>query len=593
MSEQKVTRRLAAILAADMVGYSRLVGQDEEGTLARLKAVREDLIDPNIASHGGRIVKTMGDGILVEFASVVDAVRSAVEVQLAMAAREAEQSEDRRIAFRIGVNLGDIVIDGDDILGDGVNLAARLEGLAEPGGICVSGDVYRQVHGKLDLAFEDLGEKEMKNIQRPVHVYRVRLDTADTAAEKATTSEGAALELPDKPSIAVLPFENMSGDSEQEYFADGIVEEIITALSRIDWLFVIARNSSFTYKGRAVDIRQVARELGVRYVLEGSVRKAARRVRITGQLIDATTGAHIWADRFDGDLEDIFDLQDRITETVIGAIEPRLRKAETERSRRKRPENLDAYDFYLRALPHLNVFRPDDNAEALAFLEKAIALDPGFAPALACAAWCYEQRLVHDWPTALPTDAETAVKLARAALALNSDDASAVAVAGFVLAMVGRDYDAGLTAAQRALDLNPNSTSVSWAAGWTNIFAGNSENVLPVFERARRLSPADPQAYFLLNGIAMIHLLAGRFAEAAEFANKSVSLYADGDVVYWILAPALGYLGRAAEAAKAVSKLQSLTPGATVSGFREQLPFRDEAQLEILLEGFRKAGLPE
>src|SRR6266436_5546060 len=327
LATERVERRLAAILAADVAGYSRLMGADEEGTLARLKAHRRELIDPNIAEHHGRIVKTTGDGMLVEFGSVVDAVRCAVAVQQAMAERNAAEPHDRRIELRVGINLGDVIFDGDDLFGDGVNIAARLEGLAEPGGICISEDAFRQVWGKIEAEFGDIGEHSLKNIARPLRVYRVR-DAG--AAEKSLSAP--ALSLPDKPSIAVLPFQNMSGDAEQEYFADGMVEEIITALSRIRWLFVIARNSSFTYKGQAVDVKQVGRELGVRYVLEGSVRKAAGRVRITAQLIDALSGSHLWADRFDGSLEDVFDLQDKVAVSVGGVIEPALQSAEMRRS---------------------------------------------------------------------------------------------------------------------------------------------------------------------------------------------------------------------------------------------------------------------
>jgi adenylate cyclase len=589
MAEERIPRRLVAILAADVVGYSRLTGADEEGTIARLKALRDELIDPNIARHGGRIVKTMGDGVLVEFPSVVDAVRSAVEVQQAMAERNADVPEDQCMEFRVGVNLGDIVVQGDDILGDGVNVAARLEGLAEPGGIRISDDAYRQIRDKLDVTFADAGAHELKNIARPIQVWR----WVGAGSTIPTASEVPALELPDKPSIAVLPFENMSGDPEQEYFADGMVEEIITALSRLKWLFVIARNSSFTYKGRSVDIRQVASELGVRYVLEGSVRKAGNKVRITGQLIDAATGVHLWADRFDGDMEDIFDLQDEITTSVVGAIEPRLRLAEVERSRRKQTKNLDAYDLYLRAFPHVEAVTIDDNIEALALLEKAIAIDPNFAPAMAYAAWCYEQRVVRGWSTAEESDIEKGVKLARAAIAADGEDATAVGTAGFVLLMLGREFDAGLAALQRALDLSPNSALLSMLFGWANIFAGDVDVALASYERARRLSPNAPNAYFFLVGIGMVHLLSGRYDEAAEITSKSAVLNADWDTTYWVLAPAYGYLGRAEDAKTAIARLLALAPGSTVSRFRGTLPFRDNDRLEIILEGLRKAGLPE
>ena len=332
------TRRLAAILAADVAGYSRLIGADEGGTLQALKAIRAELIDPTIAAHNGRLVKTTGDGLLVEFDSVVDALRCATEAQAGMAERNATMPAKKRIDFRIGINMGDIVVEDGDIFGDGVNVAARLEALAEPGGICVSARVQEDAAGKLDLAFEDLGEQSLKNIARPIRAYRVA-----TGAVPTTVQETPTLALPDKPSIAVLPFANMSGDPEQEYFADGMVEEIITALSRIRWLFVIARNSSFTYKRRAVDVKRVGRELGVRYVLEGSVRKAVRRVRITAQLVDAQSGSHLWADRFDGLLEDVFDLQDKVASSVAGVIEPTLQAAEMRRSAAQPTTDLTAY----------------------------------------------------------------------------------------------------------------------------------------------------------------------------------------------------------------------------------------------------------
>ncbi|HLW89681.1 MAG TPA: adenylate/guanylate cyclase domain-containing protein, partial [Roseiarcus sp.] len=391
------SRKLAAILAADVVGYSRLAGADEDRTLARLRALRSDLIDPTIAVHHGRVVKRTGDGSLVEFRSVVDAVRCAIEVQNGMIERNAGLPSDRRIEFRVGIHLGDIVEESDgDLMGDGVNIAARLEGICEPGSICLSEQAYWQVKARLDLAINDRGAVRLKNIADPVRVYSLQVgipaqakpvtQAAPAAAEKLSARPA----LPDKPSIAVLPFQNMSGDAEQEYFADGIVEDIITGLARIKWLFVIARNSSFTYKGKAVDVRQVGRELGVRYVLEGGVRKAGNRVRITAQLLEAETGAHLWADRYDGALEDIFDLQDQITDRVIGIVEPSLRRSEIERSRRKRPENLDAYDLYLRAVPHMASIMPSDARIAAGFLEDALKLDPNYAAAHALLAWCHE-----------------------------------------------------------------------------------------------------------------------------------------------------------------------------------------------------------
>jgi adenylate cyclase len=393
MVEQRVERRLTAIFAGDVAGYSRLMGADEEGTLSRLNAHRREFLEPKIAEHRGRIVKRTGDGILIEFASAVDAARCAVEIQHGMIERNAPEPQDKRIEFRIGIHVGDIIIEDGDMFGDGVNIAARLEGIAQPGGICISDDAYRQVRGKLDANFQDAGEQELKNIALPVRIYHL--------LPGGGAMETPALALPDKPSIAVLPFQNMSGDSEQEYFADGMVEDIITGLSRIKWLFVIARNSTFTYKGRAIDVKQVGRELGVRYVLEGSVRKAADRVRITGQLIDAATGAHVWAQRFDRRLEDIFALQDEITLNVVGAIEPSLRDAEIERAKRKRPDSLDAYDLVLRAIPHVYLAMPEEAAKALPLLERALVQDPSYAGAHGWLTWCHDAQpiiFIHSVP---------------------------------------------------------------------------------------------------------------------------------------------------------------------------------------------------
>jgi TolB-like protein/class 3 adenylate cyclase len=434
------TRRLAAILAADVAGYSRLMGADEEGTHERLKALRQELVDPKIAEHKGRIVKTAGDGMLVEFASVVDAVRCAVEVQQAMPEQNSGIAADNRIELRIGINMGDIVVDGDDLYRDGVNVAARLEGLADPGHICVSARVQEDAAGKLDLAFEDLGVQSLKNIERPVRVYSVV--TAATGSAATAASRDPA--LPGKPSIAVLPFANMSGDPEQEYFADGMAEEITTALSRIRWLFVIARNSSFRYKGQAVDVKQVGRELCVRYVLEGSVRKAGGRLRITAQLIEATNGAHLWADRFDGSVDDVFELQDKVAISVAGVIEPTLLRSEIERARRKRPDSLDAYDLYLRALPYAFTPMPEDADKALPLLGKAIELEPDYAAAHAIIAWCHEARYLRGGMKEETRLA--ALHHARLAIARGSDDAAALATAGFVIAVCGRDYETALTA---------------------------------------------------------------------------------------------------------------------------------------------------
>jgi len=411
------TRRLAAILAADIAGYSRLMGADEVGTVQALREHRATA-DPLIAQHDGRIVKTTGDGFLIEFSSVVGTVECALGLQRLAAERNAGTPAERRMEWRIGVHLGDVLIEGDDILGDGVNIAARLEGIAEPGGICISEDAFRQVRGKIEAEFADLGEQSLKNIARPLRVYRVEL----AAGTKQAVTPPIALPLPDKPSIAVLPFANMSGDPEQEYFADGMVEEIITALSRIRWLFVIARNSSFTYKGQAVDVKQVGRELGVRYVLEGSVRKGSGRVRITALLIEAETGTHLWAERFDGALEDVFDLQDKVAVSVAGVIEPALRAAETRRSAARPMADLGAYDLYLRALAVFYPVTKERVFAALTLFERAIEIDRHYGLALAWAAVCHMALVRDGWAEAPETSRRKAIELARQALEVGEND---------------------------------------------------------------------------------------------------------------------------------------------------------------------------
>ena len=509
------TRRLAAILAADVAGYSRLMGANEEGTLAELKAIRRELSDPKVKEHRGRIVKTTGDGLLVEFASVVDAVRCAVEVQRAMAERNADVPPDRRIELRMGINLGDIIRDGRDIFGDGVNVAARLEGLAESGGICVSRVVRDQVRDKLDFSFEDMGEQQVKNIARPVRVHRVVLGERPGSSEPAMgRSNKPSLALPDKPSIAVLPFQNMSGDPEQEYFADGMVEEIITALSRIRWLFVIARNSSFTYKGKAVDVRQVARELGVRYVLEGSVRKGGDRVRITGQLIDALTGIHLWADRFDGALNNVFDLQDQVASSVAGAIEPKLRKSEIERAHRKPTESLDAYDLYLRALALRDRPTAESVPEAIMLLRQALAIDPNYAPAKAAIGWFRVHEAAHGRNPVSEADAAEAVALARQTLETGKDDLDVLWMAASTLLLLAGDPDVAASAIDRALMLNPNA-ALAWALrGFVLSRRGQSDAAIEACERAMRLSPLDPLRRVFTMGIGLAHQVAGRDEEA-------------------------------------------------------------------------------
>jgi len=582
LATQRVERRLAAILAADVAGYSRLIGSDEEDTLARLKAHRRELIDPKIGEHRGRIVKTTGDGILIEFPSVVEAVSCAVAVQQAMAERNAGTSQDRRIAFRIGVNLGDIIVEDGDIHGDGVNIAARLEGIAEPGGVCISEDAFRQVRGKVEAEFDDLGEKSLKNIASPLRVYRVR--PASAADPPAIT-----LALPDKPSLAVLPFQNLSGDPEQDYFADGMVEEIITALSRVRWLLVIARNSSFTYKGRAVDVKQVGRELGVRYVLEGSVRKSANRVRITAQLIEAETGTHVWAERYDRSLDDIFALQDEIALSAVGAIEPTLRDAEIERVKRKRPDNLGAYDLVLRALPHAYAAMPEDARIARPLLEHALALEPDYGLAHGYLALCYEivfARGGHD-----PEIAAAAVRHARAAIAHGRDDATALALGGFTIALVEHDRPAAIEAFETALALSPSCSIAcilgSVAMGWS----GEAERALEWGERALRLSPFDRLSYSAYQALALGHFMNRRYEEAANAARRAAQGNPGFSIMHMLLAASLAAQGRVAEANAAAARVLALQPNFAIE--RHCAGFAVPAVLAVpLVEACRAAGLP-
>jgi adenylate cyclase len=589
---QQEQRRLAAILAADVAGYSRLMAADEAGTLARLARYRAELIEPRIAEFQGRIVGSAGDSLLVEFTSALNAVRCAVELQAALAASNAGLPDDRRMAFRMGVNLGDVIATSDTIYGDGVNIAARLEKLAEPGGVCIGRAVHDQVKGKLGYGFADLGEQRLHNIPEPVRAYRV--NAAPGGGTAASASAGKALPLPEKPSIAVLPFANLSGDPEQDYFADGMVEEIITALSRMRWLFVIARNSSFVYKGRAVDVKQVGRELGVRYVLEGSVRKAGNKVRITGQLVDGSTGGHLWAERFDGALEDIFDLQDRVTASVVGAIAPKLEQAEIERAKRKPTESLDAYDYYLRGVAALHLWSREGIDEALAHFHRAIELDPNFASAYGQATRCYSMRKSNGW--VVDRDRETAetARLAAKVAALGRDDAIALCTAGFSLGHVVGDVEGGDAMTERALALNPN-LGIAWGfSAWAKVWLGEPAAAIERAERALRLSPQDPRLYSMLCAIAYAHFIGGRDEEAVAWAEKSLRERPDyGPVAIRILAAGNAHLGRQAEAQKAVARLLALDPGLRVANLRELVPLRRPEHLARLAEGLRKAGLPD
>jgi TolB-like protein/class 3 adenylate cyclase len=572
-------RRLTAILAADVAGYSRLMGADEEGTHERLKGHLGELINPKIAEHRGRIVKNTGDGFLAEFASVVDAVRCAVEVQRAMAERNAGTPPDKRIEFRIGINLGDVIAEEDDIFGDGVNIAARLEALAEPGGICISRVVRDQVRDRLDYAFEDMGEQQVKNIARPVRVYRVRDSGAANTSLAPTPPE---LPLPDKPSIAVLPFQNMSGDPEQEYFADGMVEEIITALSRIRWLFVIARNSTFTYKGQAVDVKQVGRELGVRYALQGSVRKAAGRVRITAQLIDATNGAHLWADRFDGSLEAVFDLQDKVASSVAGVIEPALQAAEIRRSSERPTGDLRAYDLYLRAVPHIYAWESGSTLAAQDLLGQAIERDPSYGPALGYAAYCYVQIEVSGWAPDWETNRRKAVALAEQAVRAARSDPGVLANAAIVLGYFGEEIGAAVGMIDRSLALNPSFARGWMFSGWLRLMAGETGLAIKHFETSARLNPWVDQA----NGIGQALFFDRRFDDALQKLLMAGVADPIRTVTYRFLASCYAHMGRLEDAREIVERLQEITSVVVPS----VIPYRKPEHQELFLSGLRLAA---
>ena len=581
-------RRLAAVLAADVAGYSRLMGLDEEGTLAQLKAVRKTLVDPTIAAHRGRIVKTTGDGMLVEFASAVDAVRCAIEIQHGMAGQSADGLPDTRIEFRIGIHVGDIIFDDNDIFGDGVNIAARLEGIAEPGGVCISDDTYRQVRDRVDTAFDDKGEIALKNIARPVRVFA--LAGAKQPATKVI-EPAPQLTLPDKPSIAVLPFQNMSGDPAQEYFADGMVEEIITALSRNKELFVIARNSSFTFKGRAVDIKQVARDLGVRYVLEGSVRKSANRIRITGQLIDAATGAHLWADRYDGALEDVFELQDQVAASVAAAIAPSVTQAEMERAKRKPTSSLDAYDYHLRAQAAHWQFTKEATYQAIGLYEQAIALDPQFAPAYARLASTLATRTLWGWSTDPAADLAQATAYAKSALRLDRHDANVLALSGHAL-IAAKEVELADSLLEEALRLDPNQMLGWLYGGYAKMVLGDHRTAIHYYQRALRQSPLDPRNYQAKSGLAFTHFFLGNYEEGLKCATDALRHHPDHLPSLRAAMACHARSGNIEAAQKLWQQLALLSPFERVSGTRGRVAFRNQG-IAKLEEAYRLAGMPE
>jgi TolB-like protein/class 3 adenylate cyclase len=592
LTGERVERRLAAVLAADVAGYSRLMGADEIATLAALKAHRREVVDPTIHQHNGRIVKTTGDGLLVEFASAVDAVTCAMAVQEKMAGRYHYFAP--KIAFRIGINIGDIIIDDGDIFGDGVNVAARVENECEPGSVCLSGNAFEQVRGKTGFAFDDLGERSLKNIDRPVRLYAARaVSTAPIAGAKSGAESTKPLALPDKPSIAVLPFQNMSGDPEQEYFADGIVEDIITALSRFKSLFVIARNSSFTYKGKAVDIKQVGRDLGVRYVLEGSVRKSGSKVRITGQLIDAAMGVHLWGDRFDGELKDIFELQDQVTSSVVGAIAPRVEQAEIERARSKPTDSLDAYDHFLRGMTSFNEATRKGIEDSLKSFMQAIELDPSYAAPYSWAIIAYARRRQGLWMADVNAEITEGMRLSRAVIEMGKDDAVALCAGGFGLAFLGGELDAGLALTDRALALNPN-LAVAWmSSGWVRSYVGEPETALKHLAHGMRLSPLDVQMFQFYMAASLAARCAGQYEESAAWATKILQERPDYAPALWSYAIASALAGRIEDARSAMSRVLKIDPSIRLSKMSILTVLRRSEDRSRFCEGARLAGMPE
>ncbi len=589
MAEERAQRRLAAILAADVVGYSRLMSEDEAGTLAALKAHRGELIDPKITEHQGRIVKTTGDGMLVEFPSVVRAVQCAVEVQKGMAERNADSPDNRKMLLRIGINVGDVIIEGEDIYGDGVNVAARLEGLAEPGGICVRRAVRNQVRDKLPFIFEDLGELEVKNIARPLRVFRVAIEPIDIKC----TDAAPALTLPDKPSIAVLPFDNMSGDPEQGYFSDGISEDIITDLSKISGLFVIARNSSFIYKEKSPNIAQVSRELGVRYVLEGSVRKAANRVRISAQLIDGTTGGHVWAERYDRELQDIFVVQDEVTKEIVNSLKVNLTRRE-QQAERKGTENLEAYDCYLRGREQLWQLDREIQGQSRAMLQRAIELDPEFAAACSMLSLSYTLEYINRWSDSPERSQVLARELAQKAMALDDSHAMPHVVMSLAYIWTRRENRSIVEAtveAEKAIALDPNSAFAYSVYAQALLYGGRSAEALEAIETAMRLDPHYPDLW--LHFLGQIYFMLERFEEAVSALQRRLIRYPGTDISRVLLASCYGHLGRINEARAVWLEVFRINPHYSLDHHLEVLPHEDTADLDRMVDGLRKAGLPE
>jgi adenylate cyclase len=581
-------RKLAAILAADVVGYSRLASADEDRTLARLRTLRSDLIDPTIAVHNGRVIKRTGDGALVEFRSVVDAVRCAVEVQNGMAERNAGVPQDRRIEFRIGIHLGDVVEESDgDLMGDGVNIASRLEGVAAPGAICLSEDAYRQVKARLDLSVSDLGSTQLKNIAEPIRVYSLQVGTKAAAPPETATSRPATA-APPKLSIAVLPFANMSGDAEQDYFADGISEDIITALSKLSQLFVIARNSSFTFKGQNVHVQDVGAKLGVRHVLEGSVRKSGNRVRITAQLIDAISGGHLWAERFDRDLTDIFAVQDDVTQQIVGALALNLTDGSRPRLAPGPPRNTEAYDCFLRGRELWHRLTKETNTAARDLLQRATELDPNFASAYAFLALTHGIDYLNRWGASPPESMAQAEEAATRAVTLDDSDPWAhwaLAIAK----LYTRRHDEAVDEVERALALNPNFAEAHVCRGETLYYSGRPEEALESFARGKTLNPYFPDVVLHFQALALFQL--GRYDEAVDLLLQRLARNAATDVSRALLAASYGHLGRLEEARAAWQEVLRVNPDFSLEYRRKVLPYKNPADFELMVDGLRKAGV--
>lgn len=587
MGAEPLERKLAAILYADVAGYSRLTGEDEDGTHRALRTYL-DAITSHIQVHKGRVVHYAGDAVLAEFGTVSNALGCAVDVQHDLMARNQDLPDERKVQFRIGVNLGEVIVDQDEIYGDGVNVAARLESLAEPGGICISEAVRTAVGKKLPLDYESMGEQQVKNIEEPVRAYRVRLE-AQTASFSGTPSADVST----KPSLAVLPFTNMSGDPEQEYFSDGITEDVTTALSNVGWFSVAARHSAFAYKGKAIDIRQVGKELGVQYILEGSVRKGGNKIRITAQLIETATGKHIWANNYDGTVDDIFDFQDQITETIVGTLEPEFQRAEAKRIGEKRPESMEAYDYLLRGLSYMNKLTPEDTRTALQYFYKAIEKDQGYARAYAYAFWCYRREVDMRGLVLSKEEQAEAIRLIETGLKCDKDDHVVLMQAGTMKSLLQRDFEGALALVDRSLVINPNTARTWYASAMARSCIGDTETAIKHAERAIRISPRNPSHWYARWCIAAAHLQELRYEQAAEAAKKVVQVNSYILAAHLILAASSVHLGRLEEARAAIKRSLQLDPTLTVSQVQEIFPIANYKNLNAYLDGLRKAGLPD